>query len=451
MDNIEYRPKYGLFTAVAMIVGIVIGSGIFFKTDNILVATGGNVFLGIVIFCIAALAIIFGCLTISELASRTDRPGGVITYADEFVGHRFSCAIGWFQVFIYCPTLTVVVSWVVGIYTGILFGWDLSLEQQIGIGMIWYLTSFLFNTFSPSFGGFFQRFAMVIKLIPLFLIAIAGLLLGDPAAAITDPTPQAVEAVKTLGWITAIGPIAFAFDGWVLSTSISHEIRNSKRNLPKALIMTPIFILIAYLMYFIGISGFVGPQQVLELGDSSVNVAAEAFFGPWAAKALIAFVIISVMGTANGVILGSLRLPYSLSLRGMIPMSGTLSKFSERYQMPMNSSLFAFVIALVWWLLHYITMKFNILANSDISEISIVMSYVLYIALYYQVFRLWRKGEIKSMAKGVLFPALATLGSLFVLYGGLQNPLFFIFVVICLIVIFAGFFYRKKNGEGVQA
>lgn len=76
--------KYGFFTAVTMITGIVIGSGIFFKSDNILEYTNGNVTLGILVFVIAAFAIIFGSLTISQLARRTDKPGGLITYVEEF-------------------------------------------------------------------------------------------------------------------------------------------------------------------------------------------------------------------------------------------------------------------------------------------------------------------------------------------------------------------------------
>ena len=73
--------RYGLPTAIAMIVGIVIGSGIFFKSDNILIATNGSIKLGILVFIVAALGIIFGSLSIAELASRNSEVGGVITYA----------------------------------------------------------------------------------------------------------------------------------------------------------------------------------------------------------------------------------------------------------------------------------------------------------------------------------------------------------------------------------
>ena len=82
----QQRREYGLFTTIAMIVGIVIGSGIFFKSDDMLGYTNGNVGLAVLVFCIAAFTIVFGCLTFSQLAALTDKPGGVITYANEFIG-----------------------------------------------------------------------------------------------------------------------------------------------------------------------------------------------------------------------------------------------------------------------------------------------------------------------------------------------------------------------------
>ena len=95
----QQRREYGLFTTIAMIVGIVIGSGIFFKSDNMLGYTGGSVGLAVLVFCIAAFTIVFGCLSFSQLAALTDKPGGVITYANEFIGKRWASMFGWFQVF----------------------------------------------------------------------------------------------------------------------------------------------------------------------------------------------------------------------------------------------------------------------------------------------------------------------------------------------------------------
>ena len=73
--------EYSLFTAIAMIVGTVIGSGIFFKSDNVLIYTDGDVLKGVLVFTLAALGIIFGSLTIAVLASKTKNPENSSAYA----------------------------------------------------------------------------------------------------------------------------------------------------------------------------------------------------------------------------------------------------------------------------------------------------------------------------------------------------------------------------------
>ena len=389
------------------------------------------------------MAIIFGGITISELASRTSEPGGAITYAEKFSGERTACAFGWFQIFIYYPTLTTVVSWVVGIYTCILFNIDASLDYQILIGLIFCILCFIYNTLSPKLGGLFQNYSTVIKMLPLILLAIFGLIYGDPISGLSKLSSNSING---LAWISAIGPIAFAYDGWIVSTSIAHEVKDSKRNMPKALITAPLFILLLYVLYFVGISSYVGPEKVMALGDAHVAEAATNLFGPLFAKAITIFVIISVMGTVNGLVLGFIRMPYSMALRsGMMPFSKKLSHINKNLKMPVYSSIFALILSLLWMGVHYITTKFNLLPNSDISEISIAMSYILYISLYYRVFKLYVKGEIKSIWRGIVFPVLATIGSLFILSGGMQNDLFIYYAAFCILVIILSQLYYKAN------
>ena len=440
---VEEKKRYGLLTAITMIVGIVIGSGIFFRTADILEYTNGSVVLGVVVFTIAAISIIFGSLTISNLAMLTDKTGGAMAYAEEFVSERFGCAFGWFQTFVYMPTLTVVLSWVFGIYFCQLFNIEAGLAGQIGIGLIWFIICFAYNLLSPRLGGLFQNASTFIKLIPLAAIAIAGLVLGNPVATLTTSQTMGSSA----GWIAAIGPIAFSFDGWIFSTTISTEVKNAKRNLPLALVIAPIFVLACYLLYFVGVSSFLGAETVIQLGDASAGEMANQIFGGFGSKALVTFVVISIMGTINGVVMGTIRLPYALASRNMLPGSKWIGQMNEKYQMSITSGIFAFVVCLVWWVIHYFTMNFDLLGSSNISDISIVMCYVLFVVLYFKVFMLWREGKVKGIARGIICPILAIAGSIFIVYGGLQNPYFFIFVGICAIVFLLGYFYDYKVVE----
>ena len=195
------KKEYSLFTAIAMIVGTVIGSGIFFKSDNILVYTNGSIRDGILLFSLAAIGIIFGSLAIGVLASKTTKAGGLITYADEFSGKKTACAFGWFQVFIYYPAVTVVVSWVVGVYICMLFGINAAPELIGVIGLIAAIIFFIINALSANLGGYFQNCATIIKMIPLIIIAAAGFIYGDPYAARTNIGPT----------ISAMGRFLFEF------------------------------------------------------------------------------------------------------------------------------------------------------------------------------------------------------------------------------------------------
>lgn len=436
------KNKYGLFTAITMIVGVVIGSGIFFKSDNILIATEGNIGLGVLVFFIAAISIIFGSLTVAELAARNDKPGGIITYAEDAYGTPVSCAFGWFHTFLYYPTLIVVVSWITGIYGCILFNIEGTLETQILIGIVTTIVLFIFNFISSRLVGYFQNFSTIVKLIPLILIGAIGLIFGNPGSFANI---EATATPQSGSWLSAIVPIIFAFDGWIVSTSIAHEVKSAKRNLPLALIISPLFILAIYLLYFLGITHLIGAEAIMSTGDAHVDIAANTIFGAWGAKLILVFIIISVMGTVNGLIMGMTQLPYSLAIRNMFPYSHKVSHINEKWGRPILSALISFVIVAFWFIVHYFTQKYELLPNSDISEISITFNYVGYIILYVRIFQYGLSGNIKGLWRGKLNPILATIGSLIILFVGMQSPLFGFYAILCIVLIIISLIFCKKH------
>lgn len=435
--------KYGLFTAITMIVGIVVGSGIFFKTDDILIYTNGNVLLGVGIFLVAAIAIVFGSLSVAQLAMRTDEPGGIISYAEKFVNKKVASAFGWFQTFLYLPTLIAIVSWVSGIYIIQLFNIQSVWLNEYIIGLFVIIFCFGINTISAKFGGYMQNGAMIIKLIPLILFAVFGLIKGDPSTLLSENIENIKTAGIGIGVLSALAPIAFSFDGWIISTSICHEIKNSKRNLPLALILSPIAVLIIYILYFVGVSVFIGPERIMEIGDGSVSEMGKILFGNIGGKIILIFVIIAVIGTANGVVLASIRMPYALAIRNMMPFSKRFDKTSNKLNnMPVNSAILSFIIAVIWLLIHYITQ--NIGMRGDISEIAICVSYLNYCVFYVTIIRLTKKGEIKNKVMGYFVPIMAIIGSLIILSGSFSNVLFKYYIMICATIMIIGYLYKSK-------
>lgn len=438
--------KYGLFTAITTIVGIVIGSGIYFKSSIVLEQTGGSVIQGVIAFCVAAVSIIFGSLSLTQLASRTDRAGGLITYADTYWNKKVSGAFGWFSLILYYPPFLTVIGWIGGVYICDLFGWESTLEKQVLLGLALITFCFAINMYNAKWGGKIQDAATVLKIIPLILFIFAGLFYGKPEIGINY---AGVDPEVTSGsWLKALPMILFTFDGWVLVTSICHEIKDSKRNLPLALTISPLIILVLYVGYFVGLSNYFGVENILAAGSAHLSQAAAQLLGnQLGAKLIITLVVISVLGVTNGVSLTLIRVPYSLSIRKMIPNSEKYDSVDKKHGVSLRSAGIAYFLAVFWMGVHYITQKTGVMGNGDISEIACVANVILLIILYIAVIRLAVRGEIKNKFYGYICPVLAILGSCVLLYSGFTNPLFPYFLTGSIVVLFLGWLYVKTHPE----
>lgn len=440
------RKVYGFSTAVAMVVGIVVGSGIFFKADNILLATGGNIKIGILVLCIGALGIIFGSLTLSELAIRTNSSGGFVSYFEKYISKKFGSGFGFFQTFIYLPSVTAVLAYATVMFACITFEVNLSYEVKIFLGFILLILITLLNTYNRKLGGNIQFISTIIKLIPIFAIAIYGLFYKGTYPQV--PSQYTLVSPKNIGykWIASLAPIAFSFDGWPIVTTIVPELKNPKRTMPLVLILSPILILLSYLLYFLGIINILGSTYIMSLQDDSVYTAFNIMLGPIGAKFLIFLVTIAIFGVINGVILGGIRMPQALAEKG-IAFDESVAKIDEKLQISKKSAFIYFLISTFWLIAYYITSKFQLLGGSDVSEIAIVFSYVTYIVLYLKVMKLYKEGEIKSLFKGIIAPIFAIIGSLIILIGGIVASPFYVilYIFVSIFIFYLG--YRKIKDE----
>ena len=98
--------KYGLFTAICMVVGIVIGSGVFFKAQTILTKTGGDMPMGILAWIIGGAIMLVSLLTFSFMGQKYERVNGLVDYAEATVDPRYGFLVGWFSSTIYFPAMT---------------------------------------------------------------------------------------------------------------------------------------------------------------------------------------------------------------------------------------------------------------------------------------------------------------------------------------------------------
>lgn len=416
-----FERRYSLSTAIFLIMGICIGSGIFFKSDNVLVATDGNVWLGALMFVIAAFYIVFGGLTLSLYAARTAGAGGLVDYAGRFVSPTFARLIGWHYTFVYMPAITAIIFWVVGVYACQVFGLPAEFSLQVAIGCIALLACTALNALAPRLAGHLQNGTTLLKIVPLVAVGLIGIACVATGRAQVPPlNPQQISAAG-FGWLAAAAPVAFSFDGWPIATSIAPELKDAKRNLPIALVVAPLCILALYLAYFLGISLTLGPEQVMAAGDSSLSELFVALFGEssrtW--PALIAF--LAILGVGNGLVLGIIRMPQALGLRGEVPASAWVAKVDARWGMPLHSAGIALVSVLVWMGIHYLVQSHSIIANGDISEVVICLTMLGMLPFYTSATRLWRTGEAETF-RALVSPILALLVCAFIGISGLLEP-----------------------------
>lgn len=437
------KRRFGLFTSISMIAGIVIGSGIFFKTDDILIATSGNVVQGIFLWLLGAIGIIFGGLSVSEYARQSESAGGLITYCEMAWGKLWGFLAGWFQIIFYFPAIIAVLSYISAVYLGLLFGINDPLDPRIWImGLLVMVAFFFINIVQTMFASKIQNIGMVVKIGALVLLSVIGMTMGD-FSNITNHTVVPQEPNLFAGLIAC----AFAFDGWFVAPSISHEIKNPKRNLPLALIIAPILILVVYLAYFIGINVMLGPELVMSLGDGSVGYIVNQLFGSIGTKIIYLMVVISVMAAVNGLVLGYLRMPYALAIRDEFPKSEWFKKLHPKFDISITSALLGFVVSLVWFVLHgFSQYGVKILglnfSGLQVDNIPVVLTYFFFVSLYIYLIPLHIK---KKEWLKLIAPILGTLGAILVIYGGMSQANAFIYFVISFIGIGIGALLKPKH------
>lgn len=441
--NKDRVQSYSLAATISMIVGIVIGSGIYFRADDIVSYTNGNLALGLFALALGAMCIVFGSLTLSQLSKRHISSGGLVAYFEKYISKEVATGFGWFQLYIWMPSISVVVGWAAALYTFMLFSYEASLLEQVILGLIYNFFFIYINYMSRNFGGFIQRLTTAIKLVPLVAIAFYGLFIAKPISNEFISNSSFAREVSNPSWLTALVPLAFSYDGWTIAMTIAPEVINPKKNMVKALIISPIIILLVYLVYIYGITNILGYEAILNLGDSAVFEAGKIIFGEKLGNLLLVIVVISVLGVVNGINLAAIRMPQALAGKSMIRDAG-LSRIDPKRQLSIRSILYFMGLEAIWTILHYIVIKYNLFNGRDVSEISIVFSYISYILLYSVVFKMLKE---EKAGIALIVPILASLGSIIILVGSIiASPLYItIFIVICSLVMYIGYLYGKNN------
>ena len=461
MDN-QLKKRYGLFTAICMVVGIVIGSGVFFKAQDILNYTDGNMLIGILAWVIGGIVMIICAFNFANFGTKYVKVNGVVDYAEAIVGKKYAYMIGWFLTTIYYPAMTAVLAWVSARYTLVLFGSsDITGGLCMALGGFYLCLAYAINVLSPRIAGKFQVSATVVKLIPLVIIVVVGTIVGLINGNTVDAFSSSFSANGGSfdSVFAGIGAAAFAYEGWIIATSINSELKEPKKNLPRALVIGTAIIMVIYITYFIGLSGG-APIDVLR--REGATAAFKNLFGNVGSVVLNAFIVVSCLGTLNGLMLANTRSLYSLSVRETGPKPQMFSQIDPQTNMPVNSSALTLLFCGAWFFYFYganLTNPIFGVFSFDSSELPIITVYALYIPIF--IMFIVKEGK-KSVFKNIVMPILAVCASLFMIFvaiyahgivkfkaakavGEFAFPVLFYLIVFAVIMIIGALLYKRKE------
>lgn len=423
------KQNYSFATAISMVIGSVIGSGIFFKADDILADVNGNVTLGLFGFFIVGIGVLFGALTISYYSELDINNEGLIGYARMAVGRRFSYLVGWLMISCYFPTLMVILALITADYIGMLIG----VSSQLFITVATFIllsTNILINLKYPRAAGQIQVLSTIVKLIPLALIGIIGGLFFT-----TSDSIDITSNIATGNSMSALIAIAFAFDGWIVATNIADDLEDSKRNLPRALAFGSIAIMIIYCLYFFGLTRILTPSEIISLGDQHIMVAAQTLVGPIGAKLILVFIIISVYGGFNGMTLAYVRLPEEMITNKLMKLPNKLNGNEFKYSVLITCGI-TFLWFIVEQLIDYGIIFTNLSVDFDISSLPIVIIYIVYIILFLAVNKFLVGEKTSKRVYYIVISLLATITSLMVVVGSFgDNGILYIAISAIIIIL----------------
>lgn len=455
--------KYGLVTAICMVVGTVIGSGVFFKAQNVLTATGGSMPLGIAAWIITGLLMIICSAQFAVMATKYEKVSGVVDYAEATCGKGYGYYLAWFMVNIYYPGMTSVLAWVSARYLGVLFGWDLTSAEVMTVAGFFLIASYTMNALSPKLAGKFQISATIIKLIPITLMAIvgsvAGLVNGTLTTNFTTVVSEAVGGSASSGLFAAIVATVFAYEGWIVATSINAELKNPKKNLPLALVIGSLIVVAAYVFYFIGVAGGASNAVLISEGATTAFIN---IFGGVGGTLLNICIIVSCLGTLNGLMVGATRGMYAIAARNDGPRPETFGQVDKATNMTTNSSIWGLFVCAIWLVYFYganLTSGWFGLFNFDSSELPIVTIYGMYIPMFIA----WMiKEKDMGVFKRFILPSISLLACLFMVFaavyahgitpylaakanGAFSFPVLFYLIIFAVVILLGAIFRKSKD------
>lgn len=387
IDKVGLIRGLGLLAAVSIILGNVIGTGVFLKA-RVMTCNVGSPTWVLIAWVAAGFLSLAGALTYAELTAMKPKAGGEYVFLRDAYGRVWSFLYGWMQIFIAKTGSQAAVAVAFAIFLNDFLG-GRRLEQvvyQSGIGGYSYELTYLqlvavlmiviftlINCASVSVGGQIATYFTIIKIGLVLLIGFGAFFLADGSFAnfaLTGEAGTCEDVENTVkygaagftflgGFSAAMLGALWGYDGWNNLSLVAGEVKNPQRNLPIALIGGTSLIMLLYVFIHFAYFYVLTPEAIASVSvKSSVAIeVAVKFFGAGALSLMAAGLMASSIGTLHTSILSGARVPYAMAKDGL--MFQKLGKLSEKTRVPIG----ALVVQGIWASLLALSGSFDTLTN----------------------------------------------------------------------------------------
>ncbi len=355
----------GLVAAISIVVGNVIGTGVFLKT-RVMTCNVGTPSLVIAVWIAAGLLSLAGALTYAELAAMMPKAGGEYVFVREAYGARMGFLYGWMQFFIAKTGSQAALGVGFAIFLNVLTGGALKANyftlnlhgfqipfgrlQLVALLAIAFVT--LINCASVSVSGKVAAILTVLKIALVLMVGVGAFLFarGDwthfalvNAGGVCEGVGDSAR-MGLAGFGAAMLGALWGYDGWNNLTLVAGEVRNPQRNIPLALIGGMIMVAVLYIFVNLAYFYVLTPTEIANVSTSS-SVAGEVtqrFLGSFAVSLIAAALLTSTFGTLHTSILTGARVPYAMSRDRLFFQN--LARLSPRTHVPIG----ALVVQAIW-------------------------------------------------------------------------------------------------------
>jgi APA family basic amino acid/polyamine antiporter len=420
--------------AIAIVVGMIIGSGIFLK-PGIVFNNAGSPVMGILAWVVGGVITLCSALTVSEIAAAIPKTGGLYVYLEELYGDVWGFLLGWVQTVISYPASCAALAIAFSTYASFFIPMNIFEQRLLAVAILIFVI--VMNIIATKYGGIIQTISTIGKLIPIAAIIIFGILNGK-----THDFRINAVLYQGAGFGTAVLGTLWAYDGWIGVTNVAGELKNPAKEIPKSIILGVSSVIIVYALVNIAMVNVMPVEQIVQSETPASDIAV-VLFGNAGAYFMTAGIMISVFGAMNGYLLTGARVPLAMASRKQLPYSVFLGKIHNKSGTPANSILLVGILAIIY----IFSGTFNTL-----TDLLVFVLWIFFVMGVFGIFILRKKvPSDKRPYKVPLYPItplIGIFGGIFILYSTvISSPINSMIGIGITLLGLPVMYYTRKNSN----